>query len=99
MDPASLAKRLQLWRSMIEFDAGHIASADIAPAFRTHSFLSNEDFEAAYGGLAFFKPLEVFDKETAADVMALLLLSNVSWGGSLVFDFSTTTLCFYFSSC
>ena len=79
-----LAKRLQHFRCMIEYDNGHVVSSDIAPSTRTLSVLSNPKFGWAFGGLPYFKPHEIFAQETSNTLMAALLISNVTWAGSSV---------------
>jgi hypothetical protein len=79
-----LAKRLQHFRCMLEYDRGHIVSSDIAPATRTMSVLSNKTFGAALNGMQYFKPYEIFDQDTSNTLMANLLISNVLWKDSSV---------------
>lgn len=79
-----IAKRLQHWRSMVEFEAGHVVSSATAPATRTPSALSHPSMEHVFGGVPFFKPIVVFDQETSSSLMAALLISNSCWEGSAV---------------
>jgi hypothetical protein len=78
----ALAKRLQHWRSMIEFDAGAIVSTSIAPSTATLSVVSNKTFAWAYGGMPYFKPYEIFQQETTNAVMGGLLIADVTQGDS-----------------
>jgi hypothetical protein len=79
-----IAKRLQHWRSMVEYDAGHTVSADVAPPTRTLSVLSSPALAYAFGGMPYFKPNVIFDQETSSTLMAALLISNTQWEGSPV---------------
>ena len=78
----ALAKRLQHWRSMIEFEAGGIVSTSIAPSTATLSVVSNRTFGWAYGGMPYFKPFEIFHQDTTNAVMAGLLIADVTQGDS-----------------
>lgn len=78
----ALAKRLQHWRSMIEFEAGAIVSTSIAPSTATLSVVSNKTFGWAYGGMPYFKPFEIFQQETTNAVMGGLLIADVTQGDS-----------------
>lgn len=74
----ALAKRLQHWRAMLEYEAGHVVSSNIAPSTATLSVVSNKSFGWAYGGMPYFKPYEIFQQETTNAVMAGLLVANVT---------------------
>jgi len=74
----ALAKRLQHWRAMIEYDAGHTVSTNIAPSTATLSVVSNRSFGWAYGGMPYFKPYEIFQQETTNALMGALLVSDVT---------------------
>lgn len=80
----ALAKRLQHWRAMIEFEAGGIVSTSIAPSTATLSVVSNKTFGWAYGGMPYFKPFEIFQQETTNAVMGGLLIADVTQGDSAV---------------
>eukprot|EP00998_Keelungia_sp_KM082_P005773 NODE_206_length_2307_cov_70.477523_g200_i0.p2 GENE.NODE_206_length_2307_cov_70.477523_g200_i0~~NODE_206_length_2307_cov_70.477523_g200_i0.p2 ORF type:complete len:477 (-),score=130.75 NODE_206_length_2307_cov_70.477523_g200_i0:79-1509(-) len=73
-----LSKRLQHWRAITARAAGHVVSANVAPSTATVSVVHNRQFAWAYGGMPQFKPVEVFQQETSAAVMALLLLHDVN---------------------
>lgn len=47
----ALAKRIQHWRAMVEYEAGCVVSTNIAPSTATLSVVSNRSFGWAYGGL------------------------------------------------
>ena len=79
-----LAKRMQHWRSMVEYDTGHTVSSHIAPPTRTKSVLSNQIIGRAFGGMSFFEPNRPFDQETSSTLMAALLISSTTWEGSPV---------------
>lgn len=74
----ALAKRLQHWRAMVEYEAGAVVSTNIAPSTATLSVVSNRSFGWAYGGMPYFKPYEIFQQETTNGVMAALLISDVA---------------------
>lgn len=80
----ALAKRLQHWRSMIEYNAGAIVSTSIAPSTATLSVVSNKTFGWAYGGMPYFKPFEIFQQETTNAVMGGLLIADVTQPDSAV---------------
>jgi hypothetical protein len=80
----ALAKRLQHWRAMIEYQAGHTVSSNVAPSTATLSVVSNRSFGWAYGGMPYFKPYEIFQQETTNAVMAALLISDVTVKDSVV---------------
>lgn len=73
-----MAKRIQHWRSMVEFDAGHTVSSNVAPATRTRSVMSNQAFTWAFGGMPYFKPHVIFDEDTCSTLMAALLISDTT---------------------
>jgi len=72
-----LAKRLQHWRSVVEWSKGHTISSNIAPSTATASVVHNAQFAAAYGGMHLFKPMEVMYAETSNAVMGALLIHDV----------------------
>lgn len=80
----ALAKRLQHWRAMIEYEGGHIVSSHIAPSTATLSVVSNKSFGWAYGGMPYFKPYEIFQQETTNAIMCGLLVSDVTSKDSAV---------------
>lgn len=74
----ALAKRMQHWRAVVarqEYQCR--VSSNIAPSTATASVVSNRLFAMAYGGMKFFKPMEVFQQETSNAVMGALLLRDV----------------------
>lgn len=74
----ALAKRLQHWRAVVSRHThGCRVSSNIAPSTATASVVSNKLFALAYGGMKFFKPMEVFQQETSNAVMGALLLRDV----------------------
>jgi len=72
----ALAKRMQHWRAMIEFESGAVVSSSVAPSTATISVLSNKTFAWAYGGMPYFK-YEIFKQETTNAVMAALLMHDI----------------------
>eukprot|EP00998_Keelungia_sp_KM082_P008786 NODE_496_length_1870_cov_37.802065_g489_i0.p2 GENE.NODE_496_length_1870_cov_37.802065_g489_i0~~NODE_496_length_1870_cov_37.802065_g489_i0.p2 ORF type:complete len:459 (+),score=141.21 NODE_496_length_1870_cov_37.802065_g489_i0:398-1774(+) len=72
-----LSKRLQHWRAVLARANGHIVSANVAPSTATVSVVHNRQFKWAYGGMPNFKPVEIFQQETSASVMTMLLLNDV----------------------
>lgn len=74
----ALAKRLQHWRAMIQYNAGNIVSSNIAPSTATLSVVSNRSFGWAYGGMPYFKPYEIFQQDTTNAVMAGVLVANIT---------------------
>lgn len=76
----ALAKRLQHWRAMAHRKQGGVVSTNIAPASTTASVVSNKLFEASYGGMRNFKPLEVFHQDVSNHVMTALMLSDIQPG-------------------
>lgn len=95
----ALAKRLQHWRSMIEYDAGGIVSTSIAPSTATLSVVSNKTFGWAYGGMPYFKPFEIFQQETTNAVMGGLLIADVTQGDSAVSEIDNTPSVVVFHVC
>jgi hypothetical protein len=80
----ALAKRLQHWRAMVEFNAGRTVSSNIAPSTATLSVVSNKTFAWAYGGMPYFKPFEIFQQETTNAVMEAMLVADVTQSDSAV---------------
>lgn len=78
----ALAKRLQHWRAMVAYDAGHVVSSNIAPSTATLSVVSNRTFAWAYGGMPYFKPFEIFQQETTNGVMGAMLIYDATSAGS-----------------
>lgn len=74
----ALAKRLQHWRAIVAYEAGHTVSSTIAPSTSTQSVVSNKTFAWAYGGMPYFRPYEIFVQDTTNAVMAAILISNVT---------------------
>jgi len=71
----ALAKRMQHWRAMIEFEAGAVVSSMVAPSTATVSVLHNKTFAWAYGGMPYFK-YEIFKQDTTNAVMAAMLMHD-----------------------
>ncbi|CAM9587436.1 unnamed protein product [Chrysoparadoxa australica] len=75
----ALAKRMQHWRAIISREEkGCQVSSNIAPSTSTASVTSNKLFAMAYGGMHWFKPMEVFGQETSNFVMGALLLRDIA---------------------
>lgn len=72
----ALAKRIQRWRCLLLADAGRVASFNVAPAAYTHSVTDHPAFAAAYAGASLFGA-EIFPPETAAALMAMLLVHDL----------------------
>lgn len=73
----ALAKRIQHWRAVTSrVQHKCTVSSNIAPSTATASVTSNRLFAMAYGGMHWFKPIEVFQQETSNAVMGALLLRD-----------------------
>ncbi|MGN6524088.1 MAG: hypothetical protein ACTHMZ_12950 [Actinomycetes bacterium] len=72
----ALAKQLQRWRALVEFDAGRVVSANVAPPTRTRSVVRNRVLAAAYAGAGRFG-VEVFAPATSSALMAALLVHDL----------------------
>ncbi|MGH2777589.1 MAG: hypothetical protein ACRDJB_02955, partial [Actinomycetota bacterium] len=75
----ALAKALQRWRAIAARDAGHISSANLAPATITRSVVSNRVLAAAYAGAPSYG-VEIFEPATSAALMATLLVHDLRNG-------------------
>lgn len=74
----ALAKRMQHWRAVVARESNRCyVSSNIAPSTATKSVVSNKLFAMAYGGMKYFKPMEVFQQETSNAVMGALLVRDV----------------------
>lgn len=73
----ALAKRIQHWRAMVAYDAGHVVASNVAPSTATKSVVHASTFAAAYGGMHNFPPMEVMYQETSNAVMGALLIHDV----------------------
>jgi len=73
----AIAKRAQHWRAQVTFSEGAVASSRIAPSTATASVMHNKTFQWAYFGMRYFKPLEIFHKETTNSIMTALLIHDV----------------------
>jgi len=62
---------------MLAWEAGRTVVSTVAPSTATASVLSNKTFGWAYGGMPYFKPMEVFMQETTSAVMCGLLVHDV----------------------
>jgi hypothetical protein len=71
----ALAKRLQRWRALLARQSV-VTSANVAPATRTRSVMSNRILAAAYAGAGSYG-VEVFDVETSSTLMAALLVHDL----------------------
>jgi len=72
-----LAKRLQHWRAIVSREKGCVVSSNIAPSTATVSVVSNFSFKLAYGGMEYFRPMEVFQEDTSNAVMGALLINDL----------------------
>ncbi|KAL1507615.1 hypothetical protein AB1Y20_007234 [Prymnesium parvum] len=72
----ALAKRMQHWRAMLEFQAGAVVSSMVAPSTATLSVLHNKSFAWVYGGMPYFK-YEIFKQDTTNAVMAAMLMHDI----------------------
>ncbi|MGH2826556.1 MAG: hypothetical protein ACRDKF_06255 [Actinomycetota bacterium] len=75
----SLAKALQRWRAIAARDAGHVSSANLAPATLTRSVLRNRVLAAAYAGAPGYG-VEIFEPATSSALMAALLVHDLRNG-------------------
>eukprot|EP00163_Fabomonas_tropica_P028758 TRINITY_DN5923_c1_g1_i2.p1 TRINITY_DN5923_c1_g1~~TRINITY_DN5923_c1_g1_i2.p1 ORF type:complete len:856 (-),score=285.68 TRINITY_DN5923_c1_g1_i2:238-2505(-) len=74
----ALAKRMQHWMAVVQRDAGHGVSSNVAPSTATISVVHNVLFAWAYGGMHFFKPMEVMFQETSNALMGALMMYDIS---------------------
>eukprot|EP00520_Triparma_pacifica_P003915 CAMPEP_0118651800 /NCGR_PEP_ID=MMETSP0785-20121206/10976_1 /TAXON_ID=91992 /ORGANISM="Bolidomonas pacifica, Strain CCMP 1866" /LENGTH=496 /DNA_ID=CAMNT_0006544271 /DNA_START=118 /DNA_END=1605 /DNA_ORIENTATION=- len=74
----ALAKTSQQWRAMLAKADGFITSANHAPAARTESMVAYSTIAAALEGMQSFPPLVAYDPQTASDMMAAILLWDLS---------------------
>ncbi|CAN0039667.1 unnamed protein product [Discosporangium mesarthrocarpum] len=75
----ALAKRIQHWRAVVAREEQRCrVSSNVAPSTATASVTSNFLFALAYGGMHYFRPMEVFRQETSNAVMGALLLRDAS---------------------
>lgn len=74
----ALAKRIQHWRCVVAREEGHVVSTNIAPSTATASVVHNTQFAAAYGGMKFFKPMEVVYQDFSNSFMTALLINDVT---------------------
>ena len=72
----ALAKRVQHWRAVIEYEKGAVVSSLVAPSTATASVTSNRNFLRAYGGMHFYG-YEIFKQDTTTAVMAAILIHDV----------------------
>jgi hypothetical protein len=77
----ALAKRMQHWRAVIEYEKGATVSSMVAPSTATLSVIHNRTFAWAYGGMPYFG-YEIFKQETTNAIMAAILIQDVynEWG-------------------
>ena len=74
----ALAKTSQQWRAMLAKAEGAVVSANHAPAARTESMVGYATIAAALEGMQSFPPLVAFDPDTASDMMAAILLWDLT---------------------
>ncbi|GMI02819.1 hypothetical protein TrRE_jg11392 [Triparma retinervis] len=74
----ALAKTSQQWRAFVAKAEGFVASANHAPAARTESMVAYSTIAAALEGMQSFEPLVAYDPQTASDMMAAILLWDLS---------------------
>ena len=72
----ALAKRMQHWRAVIEYEGGATVSSMVAPSTATLSVIHNRTFAWAYGGMPYFG-FEIFKQETTNAIMAAILIQDV----------------------
>ncbi|MDQ4058959.1 MAG: hypothetical protein M3124_07535 [Actinomycetota bacterium] len=72
----ALAKALQRWRAIVARDAGHVSSANLAPATLTRSVVRNRVLAAAYAGAPGYG-VEIFEPATSSALMATLLVHDL----------------------
>ena len=75
----ALAKALQRWRAIAARDAGHVSSANLAPATITRSVVRNRVLAAAYAGAPGYG-VEIFEPATSSALMATLLVHDLRNG-------------------
>ena len=74
----ALAKRMQHWMAIDQREKGHAVASNVAPSTATISVTHNVLFKWAYGGMHFFRPMEVFFQETSNALMGALLMHDIS---------------------
>ena len=74
----ALAKRMQHWMAIVQRKAGHAVASNVAPSTATISVVHNVLFAWAYGGMHYFKPMEVMYPETSNALMGALLMHDIS---------------------
>ena len=71
----ALAKRMQHWRAVVARQEYRcMVSSNIAPSTATASVVSNRLFAMAYGGMRFFRPMEVRFVVAAVVVVVLFVV-------------------------
>lgn len=73
----ALAKTLQNWRGVVARAGGTVVSANMAPGSRTASMRHVKTVAVGLEGQKYFAPLTAFDADTAAALMANLLLYDL----------------------
>jgi len=71
-----LAKRIQIWRSILAKREGCIVSSNVAPSTATISVTQNKSIALAYKGMHNFG-IEVFQQSTTNALMTALLLNDL----------------------
>jgi len=73
----ALAKRMQHWRAMVARSEGFAVCSNVAPSTATESVVHNAQFAAAYGGIHYFRPMEIMYQQTSNAVMGALLIHDI----------------------
>jgi len=71
-----LAKRIQIWRSILARREGCVVSSNVAPSTATISVTQNKSIALAYKGMHNFG-IEVFQQETTNSLMTAVLLNDL----------------------
>lgn len=73
----ALAKTIQNWRCILAREEGILVSANMAPASKTDSVMHVKTVAQAMNGMEAFEPLTAFEADTAAALMAYLLIYDL----------------------
>jgi len=71
------AKRIQHWRAVVARAGGAVVSSNIAPSSATVSVTKAKLLKAAFDGVRYVPPIEVFQPATANAAMAIALLHDI----------------------
>eukprot|EP01065_Artemidia_motanka_P038427 TRINITY_DN47279_c0_g1_i1.p1 TRINITY_DN47279_c0_g1~~TRINITY_DN47279_c0_g1_i1.p1 ORF type:complete len:549 (+),score=171.12 TRINITY_DN47279_c0_g1_i1:70-1647(+) len=74
----ALAKTLQHWRAIVARADGAVVSAKMGPPMYTESMVHVDTLRIALNGMQGFAPLAAFQPDTAAAVLTMLLLRDVT---------------------